>query len=93
MSRRLRSGWSAARSDPPLSAAEREAIVAVVRRAERLDELEARRVGRLVARLEGNLFYIPYSRGIRAREPPERRNKICDGGEYGDGRVDHRYSH
>lgn len=50
---RLRTGWSAARSEPPLSATEREAIAAVVRRAEKVDEIEARRVGRLVARLEG----------------------------------------
>ncbi|XP_026314154.1 rabphilin-3A [Hyposmocoma kahamanoa] len=50
---KLRTGWSAARSEPPLSPAEREAIAAVVKRAEKLDEVEARRVGRLVARLEG----------------------------------------
>ncbi|XP_073948239.1 rabphilin-3A-like isoform X2 [Choristoneura fumiferana] len=50
---KLRAGWSAARSEPPLSATEREAIAAVVRRAEKVDEIEARRVGRLVARLEG----------------------------------------
>lgn len=50
---RLRTGWCAARSEPPLSASEREAIAAVVKRAEKLDEVEAKRVGRLVARLEG----------------------------------------
>lgn len=50
---RLRTGWSAARSEPPLSKSEREAIAAVVKRAEKVDEVEARRVGRLVARLEG----------------------------------------
>ncbi|XP_061722431.1 rabphilin-3A isoform X1 [Cydia pomonella] len=50
---KLRTGWSAARSEPPLTATEREAIAAVVRRAEKVDEVEARRVGRLVARLEG----------------------------------------
>ncbi|XP_013184078.2 rabphilin-3A [Amyelois transitella] len=50
---KLRTGWSAARSEPPLSATEREAIAAVVKRAEKLDEVEAKRVGRLVARLEG----------------------------------------
>ncbi|KAG6448817.1 hypothetical protein O3G_MSEX005738, partial [Manduca sexta] len=49
----LRTGWSAARSEPPLTVSEREAIAAVVKRAEKLDEIEARRVGRLVARLEG----------------------------------------
>ncbi|XP_013167496.1 PREDICTED: rabphilin-3A [Papilio xuthus] len=49
---KLRTGWCTARGEP-LSAAEREAVAAVVRRAEQLDELEARRVGRLVARLEG----------------------------------------
>ncbi|XP_046964096.1 rabphilin-3A isoform X1 [Vanessa cardui] len=50
---KLRTGWSAARSEPPLSKSEREAIAAVVKRAEKVDEVEARRVGRLVARLEG----------------------------------------
>ncbi|CAG9559247.1 unnamed protein product [Danaus chrysippus] len=50
---RLRTGWSAARSEPPLTATEREAIAEVVRRAEKVDEVEARRIGRLVARLEG----------------------------------------
>lgn len=50
---RLRTGWCAARSEPPLSASEREAIAAVVKRAEKLEEVEAKRVGRLVARLEG----------------------------------------
>ncbi|XP_068623564.1 rabphilin-3A isoform X4 [Battus philenor] len=50
---RLRTGWSTARSEPPLTASEREAIAAVVKRAEKVDEVEARRVGRLVARLEG----------------------------------------
>ncbi|XP_026728298.1 rabphilin-3A isoform X1 [Trichoplusia ni] len=50
---RLRTGWCAARSEPPLTASEREAIAAVVRRAEKIDEVEAKRVGRLVARLEG----------------------------------------
>uniref|UniRef100_A0A2H1V5J8 SFRICE_011026 n=1 Tax=Spodoptera frugiperda TaxID=7108 RepID=A0A2H1V5J8_SPOFR len=49
---RLRTGWSAARSEPPLTASEREAIAAVVKRAEKIDEVEAKRVGRLVARLE-----------------------------------------
>lgn len=51
---RLRTGWSAARSEPPLTVSEREAIAAVVKRAEKLDEVESRRIGRLVARLEGN---------------------------------------
>ncbi|CAH0713691.1 unnamed protein product, partial [Brenthis ino] len=51
--KRLRTGWSAARSDPPLTPSERDAIAAVVKRAEKLDEVEAKRVGRLVARLEG----------------------------------------
>ncbi|KAM3963831.1 rabphilin [Aphomia sociella] len=50
---KLRTGWSAARSEPPLTVSEREAIAAVVKRAEKLDEVEAKRVGRLVARLEG----------------------------------------
>ncbi|XP_068623562.1 rabphilin-3A isoform X2 [Battus philenor] len=50
---KLRTGWSTARSEPPLTASEREAIAAVVKRAEKVDEVEARRVGRLVARLEG----------------------------------------
>ncbi|KAL4713347.1 hypothetical protein ACJJTC_001878, partial [Scirpophaga incertulas] len=50
---KLRTGWSAARSEPPLTPSEREAIAAVVKRAEKLDEVEAKRVGRLVARLEG----------------------------------------
>ncbi|CAH0696558.1 unnamed protein product [Spodoptera exigua] len=49
---KLRTGWSAARSEPPLTASEREAIAAVVKRAEKIDEVEAKRVGRLVARLE-----------------------------------------
>lgn len=53
MSPRLRTGWSAARSEPPLTSSEREAIAAVVKRAEKIDEVEAKRVGRLVARLEG----------------------------------------
>ncbi|XP_045770330.1 rabphilin-3A [Maniola jurtina] len=50
---KLRTGWCAARSEPPLTQNEREAIAAVVKRAEKVDEVEARRVGRLVARLEG----------------------------------------
>ncbi|XP_038217430.1 double C2-like domain-containing protein beta isoform X1 [Zerene cesonia] len=50
---KLRTGWSAARSEPPLTTAEREAIAAVVKRAEKVEETEARRIGRLVARLEG----------------------------------------
>ncbi|KAL0818326.1 hypothetical protein ABMA28_008808 [Loxostege sticticalis] len=50
---KLRTGWSAARSEPPLTTSEREAIAAVVKRAEKVEEVEARRVGRLVARLEG----------------------------------------
>ncbi|CAK1590270.1 unnamed protein product [Parnassius mnemosyne] len=50
---KLRTGWSTARSEPPLTATEREAIAAVVKRAEKVDEVEARRVGRIVARLEG----------------------------------------
>ncbi|CAG9104357.1 unnamed protein product [Plutella xylostella] len=49
----LRTGWSAARSEPPLTPDEREAIAEVVRRAERLEEVEAKRVGKLVSRLEG----------------------------------------
>ncbi|VVC95873.1 unnamed protein product [Leptidea sinapis] len=44
---KLRTGWSAARSEPPLTAAEREAIADVVRRAEQVDEVEAKRIGRL----------------------------------------------
>ncbi|XP_048482459.1 rabphilin-3A [Plutella xylostella] len=50
---KLRTGWSAARSEPPLTPDEREAIAEVVRRAERLEEVEAKRVGKLVSRLEG----------------------------------------
>ncbi|XP_072934359.1 rabphilin-3A [Epargyreus clarus] len=50
---KLRTGWSAARSEPPLTPTEREAIAAVVKRAEKVDEIEAKRIGRLVARLEG----------------------------------------
>ncbi|CAB3245604.1 unnamed protein product, partial [Arctia plantaginis] len=50
---KLRTGWSAAKSEPPLTPKEREAIAAVVKRAEKIDEVEAKRVGRLVARLEG----------------------------------------
>ncbi|XP_041972144.1 rabphilin-3A [Aricia agestis] len=50
---KLRTGWSAARSEPPLTPNERDAILAVVKRAEKLEETEAKRVGRLVARLEG----------------------------------------
>ncbi|CAH0685770.1 unnamed protein product [Chilo suppressalis] len=50
---KLRTGWSAARSEPPLTPSERDAIAAVVKRAEKLEEVEAKRIGRLVARLEG----------------------------------------
>ncbi|XP_022115267.1 rabphilin-3A isoform X1 [Pieris rapae] len=50
---KLRTGWSAARSEPPLTEAEREAISAVVKRAEKVEDNEAKRIGRLVARLEG----------------------------------------
>nr|XP_037872297.1 rabphilin-3A isoform X2 [Bombyx mori] len=53
MDQKLRTGWSAARSEPPLTPSEREAIAAVVKRAEKVDEVEAKRIGRLVARLEG----------------------------------------
>lgn len=61
---RLRTGWSAARSEPPLTQSEREAIAAVVKRAEKVEEVEARRVGRLVARLEGEIIERGHSRTL-----------------------------